>query len=570
MDVGIGEETASVHTVPGPMTDIFISYARATESEARKIAEALRTLGYGVWRDDELPPHRAYAEVIEERLKAAKAVVVIWSADAVKSQWVQSEADRGRDDNKLVQLSFDATRPPMPFDRTQCADLSGWTGDPDAPGWRKVVASIAELVGRVGVAAAPASPSVAQTPLPLPSKPSIVVMPFANLSGDAEQDYFADGMMVEITNALSRIKSIFVIASGSALTFKGRAADPQSVSRQLGVRFLLEGSVRKAGGRVRIAVQLIDAIDAVQVWASRFEDSLDDVFDLQDRVALEVAGKIEPTVRQAEIRRASKGPTENIGCYDLYLRALPALSSAARAELLQARDLLDRAIALDPDYGVALSSAALCRFLIVNFGWSGDEPGDRRRSVELAHAAIRAAGDDGEVLTQVIGIVAFLEGDFDAALRLADKALELNPGSPEAWAASGVLRLDPEIALQHLERSMRLDPIGPSRIAQLLGMARAHFLAERFSEAVPYLRELTRQAESNPGAFFMLAAACGQLREMDAAREALDRFKSLTPLTPAEFTQLWTLGIPPKFVKLYLDGIALAESGRPVDGPSEA
>jgi TolB-like protein/Tfp pilus assembly protein PilF len=548
------------------MTDIFISYARSTQSEAHQIAEALRSLGYGVWRDDELPAHRAYAEVIEERLKAAKAVVVIWSAEAVKSQWVQSEADRAREDNKLVQLSVDATRPPMPFDRTQCADLTGWTGDPAAPGWRKVVASIAELVGGTGGAAAP----LAETPLPLPSKPSIAVMPFANLSGDPEQEYFADGMMVEITNALSRIKSIFVIASGSALTFKGAAANPQSVSRRLGVRFLLEGSVRKAGGRVRIAVQLIDAIDAVQVWASQFEDALDDVFALQDRVALEVAGQIEPTVRQAEIRRASKGPTENMGCYDLYLRALPALSSAERVELLAARDLLDRAIALDPDYGVALSSAAFCRFMIVNLGWSDDEAGDRRRSVELAHAAMRAAGDNGEVLTQVIGIVAFLEFDFNAALRLADRALELNPGSPEAWAASGVFRLDPEIAIQHLERSMRLDPIGPNRIAQLLGMGRAHFFAGRFLEAVSYLRELTRQAESNPGAFFMLAAACGQLGDTDAAREALDRFKSLTPLSPAQFTQLWTSGIPPKFVKLYLDGIALAEGRRPADAPPEA
>ena len=548
------------------MSDVFISYARSTESEARQIAEALRSLGYGVWRDDELPAHRAFAEVIEERLKAAKAAVVIWSADAAKSQWVQSEAERARKDGKLVQLSFDATRPPMPFDRTQCADMTGWTGDPDAPGWRKVVASIAELVGGTRLAASP----VAARPLALPSKPSIAVMPFANLSGDPEQDYFADGMMVEITNALSRIKSIFVIASGSALTFKGAAASPQSVGRQLGVRFLLEGSVRKAGGRVRIAVQLIDAVDAVQVWASRFEDALDDVFDLQDRVALEVAGKIEPTVRQAEIRRASRGPTENIGCYDLYLRALPALSSASRAELLQARDMLDRAIVVDPDYGVALSSAALCRFLIVNFGWSLDEAGDRRRSVELAHAAIRAAGDDGEVLTQVINIVAFLENDFDAALGLADRALELNPGSPEAWAASGVLRLDPEIAIQHLERSMRLDPIGPNRITQLLGMGRAHFFAERFSEAVPYLRDLTRQAENNPGAFFMLAAAYGQLREIDAAREALDCFKSLTPLSPGDFTQLWTWGIPPKFVKLFIDGIAFAEGRDSTDGPPDA
>ena len=180
------------------MTDIFISYARSTADQAHRVAEALRALGYGVWRDDELPAHRAYAEVIEERLKAAKAVVVIWSDEAVKSEWVQSEADRARTDRKLVQLNLDGAALPMPFDRIQCADLSGWTGDADAPGWRKVVASLGDLMG------VPSAPAVEAPALTLPSKPSIAVMPFANLSGDPEQEYFVDGMLVEIVEALSR------------------------------------------------------------------------------------------------------------------------------------------------------------------------------------------------------------------------------------------------------------------------------------------------------------------------------------------------------------------------------
>jgi TolB-like protein/Tfp pilus assembly protein PilF len=537
------------------MSHIFISYARSTESEAQRIETSLRALGHEVWRDDQIAAHQAFGKALEERLTSAGVVLVLWSADAADSEWVRSEASRARAMGKLVQLTLDNSPLPMPFDQIQCVSLAGWSGEPDAPGWRKIVASVADVLGGAHVVSASAAP----TPLPFPSRPSIAVMPFANLSGEPEQDYFADGMMVEITNALSRIRSIFVIASHSALTFKGGTATPQSVSRQLGVRFLLEGSVRKAGGRVRIAVQLIDAINAVQLWAGQFEDALDDVFALQDRVALEVAGKIEPTVRQAEIRRAAKGPTENMGSYDLYLRALPALSSGERTALLRAKDWLDRAIALDPDYGLALSSAAFCRFLIANLGWSSDPAGDRRRSVELAHQAMQVAGDNGEVLTQLIDIVAYLEGDFAAALRLADKALELNPGSPEAWAASGTLRLDPEVAIEHLERSMRLDPVGPNRIVQLLGMGRAHFFAGRFSQAVPFLKDLTRQAESQPGAFFMLAAACGQVGDTVAAGIALDRFRSLTPLSPAQFTELWTWGIPQEFVKLYVDGIALAE-----------
>src|SRR5579859_141041 len=266
------------------MTDIFISYARSTAPQAQAIAEALRALGYCVWRDDELPAHRAYAEVIEERLRAAKAVVVIWSAEAAKSQWVFSEANRAREDGKLVQLSLDSTRLPMPFDTIQCADMSGWVGDPGSPGWRKVVASLGDLVAGTTVAPSAAAPA-------LPAKPSIAILPFANLSGDPEQEYFADGMVVEIVAALARIPSIFVIASGSSFSFKGRSVSPQEAARQLGVRYVLEGSVRKAAERVRITVQLIDASDGAQIWTQRFDDTLEDVFALQDKVALAAAGK---------------------------------------------------------------------------------------------------------------------------------------------------------------------------------------------------------------------------------------------------------------------------------------
>ncbi len=268
------------------MADIFISYARSTAKQAQAVAEALRSQGYGVWLDDAIPAHRAYADVIEEELKALTAVVV-WSADAVKSQWVQSEADHAREAGKLVQLNIDGALLPMPFDRIQCADLTGWTGDADAPGWRRVAASIATLTA--GAAAAPPAAPVVKALPQGQLKPSIAVMPFANLSNDPEQDYFVDGVVEEIVSALSRFKSLFVTSAGDGLVSDGKAMSPQDAAHQLGVRYLLEGSVRKSGGRVRIAVHLVDASNGAEIWADRLDDTMEDVFALQDRVAARVA-----------------------------------------------------------------------------------------------------------------------------------------------------------------------------------------------------------------------------------------------------------------------------------------
>jgi len=294
------------------MSDVFISYARSTEREAKQIAEALRGLGYDVWRDDELPAHRDYSEVIEERLRAAKAVVVVWSAEAAKSQWVRAEADLAREAQTLVQLSLDGAPLPMPFNRIQCADLAGWAGDPGHPGWRKVANSVAELAN-ANVPAGAATVAASPPPLPLSEKPSIAVLPFTDLSPAKDQDYFCDGMVVEIVTALSRFRTLFVIASGSSLTYRDVAGRLPQVARELGVRYLLEGSVRKAGDRVRIAAHLIDAHDgAREVWAERFDGTLEDVFALQDQVAGAVASQIEPTILAIETRRASARPTGDV------------------------------------------------------------------------------------------------------------------------------------------------------------------------------------------------------------------------------------------------------------------
>jgi TolB-like protein len=537
------------------MSDVFISYARSTEPEAHAIAEALRALGHEVWRDDQIAAHQAFGKVIEQRLAEAKVVLVLWSADAAESEWVRSEASRARAMGKLVQLTLDRSPLPMPFDQIQCANLVGWRGGADTPGWRQVLAAIADLHG-VPAAATPT------LPLPPPGKPSIAVLPFTNLSGDPEQEYFADGMVEEIATALSRIRSIFVIAGGSSLSFKGAGVGPQEAARRLGVSYVLEGSVRKAGGRVRIAVKLVDGADGGQLWAERFEDTLEDVFALQDHVALNVAGRIEPTVQLAETRRASARPTENMGSYDLYLQAWPLHRVYTEAATLKALDFVDRAITLDPRYGSALALAAVCHNLIDLYGWSKEPDLNRRRGIDMARRALAAAPDDASVLAHAAFAVAHLEQDDDAAVTLLERAIALNPGCSVVWFMSGLVRVrigETDLAVAHLETAMRLDPLGPDHPNQIGFMAWARFQQGRFAEAIALAKEFVRQKD-HPRGYAFLAASYGHLGQTDAGRDALDRYRGLAHQPVEAFGRSFILN--PAGLKLFLDGIALAEGGR--------
>jgi adenylate cyclase len=455
-----------------------------------------------------------------------------------------------------VQLTLDKAPLPIPFDQFQCARLVGWRGDTDAPGWRKVVASISDLIGAPAASSAP----TVDAPLPLPGKPSMAVMPFANLSGDPEQDYFADGMVVDITNALSRFKSIFVIASGSTLSFKGKGMSPEAAAGRLGVRYVLEGSVRKAANRVRISVQLIDANDGAQVWTERFEDTLEDVFALQDKVALAVAGVIAPTVRDAEVRRASERPTDNPTSYDLYLRALgiPIIGSAAA--LQKSLELLDRAIALDPNYGPALSRAGLAYRNRYLFGWSDDPEHDRRQAVDLAHRALAATRDDADVLANAASVIGRLGGDPGAVVTLLDRALALNPGSSWTWFVSGRLRVimgDAAVGGEHIEAALRLDPLSPARPSKLLSLGLARFAEGRFDEALALLQEAAQLRPDSWDIQFLLAACQGQLGEGLTAREALARARNLNPGLDVQTHAGQTLHDVAQR-QLLLDGIALA------------
>ncbi len=315
--------------------------------------------------------------------------------------------------------------------------------------------------------------------LPLPDKPSVAVLPFQNTSGDPEQEYFADGMVEDITAALCRVRDFFVIARNSAFSYKGRAVPVQQISRKLGVRYLIEGSVRKAGNRVRITAQLIDGPSGNHLWADRYEGGMTDIFDLQDRITESVVGAIQPWVRSAEIERSRRKRPESLDAYDLVLRAYPDVWSLERGANAEALKLLDQAIAIEPDYPLALSLAAWCHA-------PTGPVGERTEALRLAQAASAAGtGDDLTILT-VLGAAHTIVGAHGIAARLLEKAVALDPSSAWAWNRSGWLQSyleHPEIAVEHFERSIRLSPFDPMNFNACIGIGFAHFVAERYADA---------------------------------------------------------------------------------------
>jgi TolB-like protein/class 3 adenylate cyclase len=384
-------------------------------------------------------------------------------------------------------------------------------------------------VYRVRDGTAAKSPAVpAPAVLPLPDKPSIAVLPFVNLSGDPEQEYFVDGMVEEIITALSRIRWLFVIARNSS-SYRGQAIDVKQVGRELGVRYVLEGSVRKAGQRVRITGQLIDASTGNHIWADRFDGSLEDVFELQDKVASSAAGIIEPALQAAEIARSAGRPTSDLTAYDLYLRAYAMVLSSVQ-QIPEALRLMEQAIARDPRYAPALAWAAFCCHRLLHDSLSEDPAEDRRKGIDFARRALGVTGDDPGVLTNAAQALAYFGEDIGAMMALIDRALALNPNYARGWNISGVVRLWaglPDIAIEHADASLRLSPragIGTS----LTLMGAAHFYARRFGEAVPKLRLAIEEYPGFPQPYRVLAACYAHMGRLDDAREIVARLRAIT------------------------------------------
>ncbi|HEX4198963.1 MAG TPA: TIR domain-containing protein [Caulobacteraceae bacterium] len=523
------------------MAEIFISYAREAEPEAARIAQALIAEGYDVWWDSHLPVHRAYSKVIEENLRAAKAVLVIWSKAGLESEWVLAEADFGRQAKMLVQAVIDEAVPPLPFNQIQFADLRGWNGEGKAAAWRKVIGSLAELTGRGRPAAAPETPAGAPTapspfpgadgePLALPAKPSIAVLPFQNMSGDPEQEYFADAVTEDIITALSRWRWFFVIARNSSFSYKGADIDVTRVGRELGVRYVLEGSVRKVGARVRVSAQLIDAATGVHIWADRFDRDLVELLALQDEITEEVVAAIEPAMRQSEGARIARKPLSNLSALDCFQRGMWHLNKtswhlneASREDYDEALSLFRKAVGLDGS--LSLGHVGLARALYGGaiYNWSPKPTEDLHEAKAAAQTAIRLDARDALGYFASSGALLYL-GEHEAALDAARRTIALNPNFGFGHFRLGQVLLyggRPAEAAAPIERSLRFSPYDPQVGAMHLALAWAHFHAGAYEAAIEQAKMADYLGHAQAGV--VLAVSLVRLGKVDEAALALRR-----------------------------------------------
>jgi len=384
-------------------------------------------------------------------------------------------------------------------------------------------------VDKNGGAAAVAAPA-RQRSFELPDRPSIAVLPFQNMSGDAEQEYFCDGMVEDIITGLSRIKWLFVIARNSSFIYKGRAVDVSQVGRDLGVRYLLEGSVRKGGNRVRITGQLIEAETGLHIWAERYDRSLDDIFAVQDEMTLNVVGAIEPSLRQAEIDRVKRERPEHPGAYDLLLRALPDVYLAMPEAAGRALQLLDQALTLEPDYALAHGYASWCHE--IRFLRAGLQPEDRDAAIRHAHAAVAHGPDDANALALAAFTLANIAHDMPAARKAFEQALAISPSCFLALAFGAVafgLKGEAERAIEWGERALRISPFDRLLYPAAQGIALGNFLLGRNEAAVEAAQRAIQSKPEFSVSHVFLAATLAQGGRLDDAKAAAARALALEP-----------------------------------------
>jgi adenylate cyclase len=478
--------------------EIFLSYARSAEMQAKRIAAALEGQGYSVWWDDDLPAHRAYTEVIEEHLRSAKAVLVIWSEDAAKSEWVRAEADFARHAHKLVQLSIDGALPPMPFNQIQCPTLRDWVGNTLEHAWSKIEASLAELVRGDRPAVTPEMNDEAPAHA---AGPSICVLPFTNMGGDPEQEYFSDGITEDLITDLSKISALGVVARNTSFTFKGKSIEARALGRELDVSHILEGSVRRSGNRLRFTAQLIDAVTGHHLWAERYDRELADIFDIQDEISKAIVDALKVNLLPSEKSAIEQRGTDNAEAYNLYLMARQHWVTGNDGDW-DREDLIiricERAIDIDPDYAHAWALKAIAQ----------------------THLRFRQGK------AQVDGLPS------------AERALELNPDVAEAHAVKAWYLLEQERcdeANYEIATALRLDPESweVNRIA-----GKVLFLQARLQEAAECYEKAAGLMDADYSGAGMLECCYRGLGDVEgrrrAARMTLDRVEKALKSNPRD------------------------------------
>ena len=398
--------------------------------------------------------------------------------------------------------------------------------------------------------------------LALPEKPSIAVLPFQNLSGDPEQEYFADGMVEEIITGLSRFSWLFVIARNSSFTYKGRAVDVRQVGRELGVQYLLEGSIRKSTDRIRIAGQLIDASAGTHLWADRFDGSLMEVFGLQDQMTATVLGAIIPRISQAEIERTNRKPTASLQAYDCYMRGLSCAYADSNEGVTEAKKFFCKAIHLDPHYAMAYAAAAMCAEARLRNGWMSDRAREIEDAERLARRAMELGRDDATALAAAGFVLARVVGDLDDGAAFIDRALALNMNLARAWQYSGWVRIwlgEPELAIEHAKRAMRFSPVDPWRCSMQTAIAFAHFFLGRDNEASAWATMALRERPAFQPALRIAAASNALGGTMDKAQKAVAQLRELNPgLRISNLEANSAKQRRPEFFSRYVEGMARA------------
>jgi TolB-like protein/class 3 adenylate cyclase/tetratricopeptide (TPR) repeat protein len=395
----------------------------------------------------------------------------------------------------------------------------------------------------------------------LPDKPSIAVMPFSNISGDPDQEYFADGIVEEIITALSHTRWLFVIARNSSFTYKGRPVDVKQASRELGVRYVLEGSVRKAANRVRITAQLIDGLNGAHLWAERFDGTLDDIFDLQDQVTASVVGAIAPKMQQAEIERAKRKPTGSLDAYDYYLRGLASLHRATKEAISEALGPFYKAIELDPDFSSAHGMAAWCYMRRKASRWTVDLKKETSEAGRLARRAVELGKEDAVALSTGGYALAYVVGDLDEGAAFINRALALNPNLALAWFCSGCVKIflgEPELAIKDFAHSMRQSPLDPFINMAQSGIGLAHFIAGRHEDGMSWAQKALQESPNYHPALRVLAASSALAGRLDDAQKAIARLRELDPdFHVSDLRDLTPLRRPEHFAR-YVEGLRKA------------
>jgi TolB-like protein len=400
-----------------------------------------------------------------------------------------------------------------------------------------------------------------QPPPVVSDKPSIAVLPFQNMSGDPEQEYFADGVVEDIITALSRVRWLFVIARNSSFTYKGRAVDVKQVGRELGVRYVLEGSVRKAASRVRVTGQLVDALSGTHLWGDRFEGGIEDIFSLQDQMASSVVGALVQKLEQAEIERAKHKPTESLDAYDTYLRGMAKFYQRTRDANSDALKLFRQAIELDPEFASGHAMGAWCYTWRKINGWMADRAQEIAEGARLAWRAVDVGKDDAIALARGGHAIGFLLGDLDSGAAFVDRALLLNPNLATAWVFSGLLRFyrgEPDVAIEHLARAMRLSPLDPTSYQMQVGTGFAHLFAGRFDDASSWAERAFREAPNYLPAAAVTAASHALAGRLEEARQAMSRLRQIDPvLRICNLDQWFPIRRPEDFTR-WADGLRKA------------